>query len=168
MVSGLFMYNYYKIKGKEAKRVEWLLSNMLSKQIGTEILREGATRMRAYERVSVVFADFKGFSEITKDMSGDDMMDELNDCFTGFDEIIEKYQLDRIKTIGDSYMCAGGIPDPNYSNPIDIILAGLAMQRFMKQRYEERNGHYWQCRLGINVGEVQAGVIGKAKFTYDL
>ncbi|MEO1653505.1 MAG: adenylate/guanylate cyclase domain-containing protein, partial [Bacteroidota bacterium] len=168
LIIGLFTYFRFKLVRENNEKTKNLLLNVLPPAIVDELQTTGKTTMRKYERVSIIFTDFKGFSEITKNMTGDEMIEELNDCFTNFDEIIKKYNLDRIKTIGDAYMCAGGLPDINYTNPLDSILASLEMQRFMRQRYEERNGNYWMCRLGVNVGSVRAGVVGTTKFAYDL
>jgi class 3 adenylate cyclase len=152
----------------EREKSEKLLLNILPLAVAEELKSTGKTKMRKYDRVSVLFTDFKRFSEITAKMDADTMVEQLNDCFEGFDRIIAKHRLEKIKTIGDAYMCAGGVPEDNFTNPADAVLAALEMQKFMKSRYEERKGEYWQCRLGINTGAVRAGVIGTSKFAYDI
>jgi adenylate cyclase len=95
----------------------------------------------------------------------------LDFCFNHFDEIVEKYGLERIKTIGDAYMAVGGLPMANQTNPIDAVSAGLEIQQFMndlKQQRETEGKTAWQCRLGIHSGEVIAGVVGTKKFAYDI
>ncbi|MDX2303646.1 MAG: adenylate/guanylate cyclase domain-containing protein [Microscillaceae bacterium] len=165
---GTFLYFRFRLIRKSKRQTEALLLNTLPPAIVKELQDTGRTVMRRYERVSILFTDFKGFSEITKNMTADEMIVELNDCFTAFDEIIKKYGFERIKTIGDAYMCAGGLPEVNYHHPVTMILVGLEMQRFMQRRFEERKGDYWMCRLGVNVGAVRAGVVGISKFAYDL
>ncbi len=155
----------------EREKSDELLLNILPLKIADELKTYGKAKMRNYGTVSILFTDFKGFTELAATMSPDKLMEELNDCFTAFDEIIAKHQLEKIKTIGDAYMCAGGIPEANATNPIDSVLAGLEMQRFMIRRRQEKlaqGDDYWQCRLGINTGEIRAGVIGTSKFAYDI
>jgi class 3 adenylate cyclase len=104
-------------------------------------------------------------------MTPEQLVIELNECFMKFDEIIDRHGLEKIKTLGDGYMCAGGIPTPNVTNPVDIVLAGLEIQLYMNQFALERqkqNKLAWQVRLGIHSGELIAGVVGKKKFAYDI
>ncbi len=161
---------------EERQKADKLLLNILPESIADE-LKQGEIPplvpppMRPYERVSILFTDFKGFTDVSATMTPDKLMEELNDCFSGFDEIVKKHNLEKIKTIGDAYMCAGGIPEPNPTNPVDAVLAGLEMQAFMDKRRKEKlldGDDYWQCRLGINTGEIRAGVIGRSKFAYDI
>ena len=156
---------------REKRKVDELLLKIFPREVAEELKSLGKSDIKTYERVSVLFTDFKGFTQIAEKMSPQLLIQELDECFTHFDEIIRRYNLEKIKTIGDAYMCAGGIPRPNRSNPLDIVLAGLDIQRFMKKRQEEKitsGEKYWECRLGINTGEVIAGIIGKSKFAYDI
>lgn len=155
----------------ERQKSEGLLLNILPKQVAEEYKSKGRVDIRNYDRVSVMFTDFKGFTKISEKMSPEAVVEELNYCFSTFDEITDKYQIQKIKTIGDAYMCAGGIPEPNTTNPVDVVLAGLEIQYFMQQRREEKRKtgeDYWQCRLGVNTGDALSAVIGKSKFTYDI
>ncbi len=155
----------------ERQKSDELLLNILPAKVADELKTFGKAKMRNYQTVSILFTDFKGFTNISATMTPDKLMDELNDCFTAFDNIIAKHGLEKIKTIGDAYMCAGGIPEPNETNAVDAVLAGLEMQEFMQRRRKERleaGDDYWQCRLGINTGEIRAGVIGTSKFAYDI
>jgi class 3 adenylate cyclase len=98
-------------------------------------------------------------------------VEEWNTCFLQFDHIIDKHNLEKIKTIGDAYMCAGGIPVKNTTNPIDVVKAGLEIKQFMdelKNQKEARGEGYWEIRIGIHTGPVIAGVVGKNKFAYDI
>lgn len=155
----------------ERQKSENLLLNILPKSIAEELKVHGKAKMRHYEKVSILFTDFKDFTTIASRLSSEELMEELNYCFSNFDRIIAKHNMEKIKTIGDSYMCAGGIPDANTNNPIDSILAALEIQDFMiqeRQKRQDKGENYWQCRLGINTGEVRAGVIGESKFAYDV
>ncbi len=101
----------------------------------------------------------------------DDLVRELDTCFSEFDAIIKKHKLEKIKTIGDSYMCAGGVPHENRTNPVDCVLAGLKMVNYMarlKQQREAQGLPAWEIRLGIHTGHLVAGVIGQEKFAYDI
>lgn len=153
------------------KQSEELLLNILPKEIADELKSKGTVDPKPYDLATVLFTDFKGFTNVAAHMKPIDLLKELNTCFDGFDEIIEKYEMERIKTIGDAYMCVGGVPNANRTNPVNAVLAALEMQRFMHKQREEKAAqgeNYWQCRLGINTGEVIAGVIGRKKFAYDI
>ncbi len=120
---------------------------------------------------SVLFTDFKGFTKIAESITPEQLVNELDNHFTKFDDIIKKYGLEKIKTIGDAYMCAGGIPVPSIKNPFMIVLAGLEIQRLISEMNEdliEKNQMIWNLRLGIHTGELIAGVVGKQKFAYDI
>ncbi|MEL6865459.1 MAG: adenylate/guanylate cyclase domain-containing protein [Bacteroidota bacterium] len=156
---------------KERNKAEELLLNILPDATATELKETGVATPREYEMVTVLFTDFSGFTQISSNMSPEELIKELNICFRAFDDIIVKYQLEKIKTIGDGYMCAGGIPTPNTSNPQDVVLAALAMHHFMEARYEEKKAQglpYWRMRVGVHTGRVIAGVVGKNKFAYDI
>jgi class 3 adenylate cyclase/predicted metal-dependent HD superfamily phosphohydrolase len=114
-----------------------------------------------------MFTDFVGFSKIAEDMKPQDLVLQLDGYFSKFDEIIEKFDLEKIKTIGDSYMCAGGVPIRNKSNAIEVTLAALEIKNYMIQR-AEKEPETWKIRIGINTGEVIAGVIGLKRFAYDI
>jgi class 3 adenylate cyclase len=104
-------------------------------------------------------------------MSPDELVAELDACFIAFDAIIEKYNLEKIKTIGDSYMCAGGIPLPNENHVLNIVRAGLEIQNYVKEHNKKRIEQQlppWVARIGIHVGPVIAGVVGKKKYAYDI
>jgi adenylate cyclase len=121
--------------------------------------------------VSVLFTDFKGFTSIAEKLSPEELVEELNQCFLEFDHIIDRHNLEKIKTIGDAYMCAGGIPVKNTTNPMDVVKAGLEIKEYMeslKKEKEARGEGYWEIRIGIHTGPVIAGVVGKNKFAYDI
>ena len=156
---------------KEGEKNQLLMQNILPYEIAEELRNKGEVEVKTYKKVSVLFTYFKGFTALTETMTPEQLITELNDCFFNFDEIVAGYRLEKIKTIGDAYMCAGGIPQANNTNPVDAVLAGLAMQRFIQRRLKEKQitgSQYWNCRLGISTGEVIAGIIGKHKFAYDI
>ncbi len=156
---------------KEGEKNQRLMQNILPYEIAEELRNKGEVDVKNYSKVSVLFTDFKGFTALTEQMTPQALIEELNDCFSNFDEIVAGFQMEKIKTIGDAYMCAGGIPKANTINPVDAVLAGLAMQRFIQRRRAEKElagSEYWNCRLGISTGEVIAGIIGKHKFAYDI
>lgn len=148
-----------------------LLLNILPEQVANELKDHGKAKIRHHEMVSVLFTDFKGFTKLAEVMPPEELVQELEKCFTMFDEIMDKHNLEKIKTIGDAYMAVGGLPEPNPTNFVDIVLAGLEIQRSMDEfkAEKEANGEpFWETRLGINTGKLIAGVIGKNKFAYDV
>jgi len=160
-----------KIIENEKERSDKLLLNILPFEIAEELKEKGSATPKQYEMVSVLFTDFKGFTTIAEKHTPEQLVEELNLCFLEFDLIIDKYKLEKIKTIGDSYMCAGGIPVENTSNPIDAVMAGLDIQAYMERIKAERQAKgqdYWELRVGINTGKIIAGVVGKNKFAYDI
>ncbi len=155
----------------ERAKSDALLLNILPIETAQELKNTGTAIPKHYDLVTVLFTDFKGFTNIAEKFTPTQVIEELNHCFLAFDEICDKYNLEKIKTIGDAYMCAGGLPTPNSTNPYDVVCAGLEMQEWMarwKKEKEAKNEAVWELRLGIHTGEVIAGVIGKKKFAYDI
>ncbi len=174
----LLIYRNYKSKVKtnkildqQNKQIEMLLLNILPAEVAHELQESGEATPRDYESVSVLFTDFKGFTTLTEKMDPGELVKELSDCFIAFDNIIGKYNLEKIKTIGDSYMCAGGLPKPDKNHAMNIVRASLEIQSFMQEhnrRKEERGLPPWHLRIGIHAGPVVAGVVGKRKYAYDI
>ncbi len=160
-----------KILDKQKAQIELLLLNILPKEVATELQTSGSSKPRHFEEVSILFTDFKGFTSIADKLSPGDLVEDLNECFIAFDTIIEKYNLEKIKTIGDSYMCAGNIPSPDPDHAYKIIKAAIEIQEFMEQYNvvrAERGLEAWEIRIGANIGPVVAGVVGKKKYAYDI
>ena len=160
-----------KILDKQNEEIEGLLLNILPEEVAHELQKTGAATPKSYASVSVLFTDFAGFSSIAKDLSPEVLVGELSSFFIGFDAICEKYNLEKIKTIGDAYMCAGGIPTENSTHPTDAVMAGLEMQQFMDNHNSNRISEGkvpWGLRVGIHTGHVVAGVVGKKKYAYDI
>jgi adenylate cyclase len=171
-------YNRYKYVRKtnkiikdERDRSKELLLNILPEETARELETNGYAKTRFYDNVTVLFTDFKGFSTIAGKLTPIQLVAELNEYFMAFDEIIGKYNLEKIKTIGDAYMCAGGIPTENNTHPLNTVKAALAMQDYMAKRQREqqlKNITSWELRIGIHTGPVVAGVVGKKKYAYDI
>ncbi|TGN07015.1 adenylate/guanylate cyclase domain-containing protein [Leptospira ilyithenensis] len=159
-------------KAEEAmEESEKLLLNILPTKVAQELKLKGSVTPARFESVTVLFTDFKGFTRVAEGMEEQELVQELDACFTQFDEIILRNNLEKLKTIGDSYMCAGGLPVQNHTNAIDACLAALEIQSFMNQLKEIKtalNLPFWELRLGIHTGPVVAGVVGRFKFAYDI
>ena len=155
----------------EKKKSDELLLNILPKDAAEELKLRGKASPKHFGRVSVLFTDFVGFTKITEQVSHDKLVEELDRYFIRFDEIIEGYNLEKIKTVGDSYMCAAGLRTDAPNNSVSIVLAGLEMQRFIHDANigkQIKGDIVWKLRVGINTGSIIAGVVGKKKFTYDI
>ena len=156
---------------KERDKSDQLLLNVLPSETANELKTKGFATPKSYKQVSVMFTDFTNFTSISSGFSPEKIIEELNICFKEFDRIIELHNLEKIKTIGDSYMVAGGIPIANTTNARDTVNAAIEMQKFIENKYQEQNSigkPYWRMRVGIHTGPVVAGVIGDKKFAYDI
>ena len=151
---------------EEKKKSDQLLQNILPAQIAEELKANGKVRVQYYDLATIMFLDFKDFSKISQFINPLKLINELNNCFTKFDEITKRHRIEKIKTIGDAYMCAGGIPEQNETNPFDTILAAFEILSFVG--IAEENQWLSEVRIGIHTGEIMAGVIGKNKFAYDI
>jgi ligand-binding sensor domain-containing protein/class 3 adenylate cyclase/predicted metal-dependent HD superfamily phosphohydrolase len=155
----------------EKEKSEKLLLNILPQETVDQLKSKGKASARHYRSASVMFTDFKNFTAIAETLRPQDLVRELDTYFIKFDEIIAKHQVEKIKTIGDAYMCVGGIPVRNKTNPIDVVLAGLEIQRYMEQLKTERQAKgetFWELRVGVHTGEIIAGVVGIKRFAYDI
>ena len=155
----------------EKDKSENLIRRIIPESTVEELKNSGKTSARAYKMVSILFTDFVGFTKIAERMTPTELVSKLDVYFRKFDEIIVNNNLEKIKTIGDAYMCAGGVPVRNNTNPIDTCLAALQIQHYMLQLKEEaieKGEEFWSLRLGINTGEVTAGVIGSERLAYDI
>lgn len=155
----------------EKDRSEKLLLNILPEEIAQELKEKGSVNARDFNLVAVLFTDFKSFTETSERMTPQELVEEINVCFKAFDLISEKYNVEKIKTIGDAYMAAGGIPIPDEKFLINIVLAGLEMQEFMINRKYQNdllNKPAFEMRLGIHAGPIVAGIVGIRKFQYDV
>ncbi len=155
----------------EKEKTETLLANVLPKNTASEIMEKGKATKIKYNFVTVLFSDIQGFTKIAEEMNPEVLIDELDKFFFHFDSVVENLGIEKIKTIGDAYMCAGGIPEKNRTNPVEVILAALEMQVYMnklKQASQLQGMKYWDIRIGIHTGTVVAGVVGHKKLSYDI
>lgn len=171
-----------KAKGviaKERDRSETLLLNILPADVAEELKQNGKAEARDFDMVSILFTDFKSFTEQSAKLSPTELVNEINVCFEAFDAIIDKYGVEKIKTIGDAYMAAGGLPVSSEDSVKNTVLASLEMQDFIinrKAKFETYNsspsersrGARFEMRVGIHTGPVVAGIVGVKKFQYDI
>lgn len=170
----IFQYRFIKRSNRqlaeERNKAENILLNILPKETAEELKVSGKIRAKEFDQITVLFTDFKGFSIVAEEIKAEDLVKSVDYYFSKFDEITEKHNLEKIKTIGDSYMCAGGLPTENKTNAEDAFNAALEILKFVKET--EKNppkGIYpFQIRIGINTGPVVAGVVGTKKFQYDI
>lgn len=156
---------------EEQQRSDNLLLNILPTLVADELKSMGRTQARYFEDVSVLFADFVGFSKIAEKLTPQQLVNELDICFQKFDEIIARYGLEKIKTIGDAYMCAGGLPNGGGSQLNEMVAAAREMQEWLVQWNQERELKglpRFDARIGIHRGPVVAGVVGSKKFAFDI
>lgn len=155
----------------ERDKSKELLLNILPEEIAQELEVSGSAKTQYHEHVTVLFTDFKGFSSIAGKVTPQTLVDELNTYFVAFDDITDRFNLEKIKTIGDAYMCAGGIPTPDKDNALNAVRAAMEMQRFMQTQIEKKRAQGvtpWELRVGVHSGPVVAGVVGKKKYAYDI
>ncbi len=156
---------------KENERSEDLLLNMLPSEISKELRLKGKISTSKYRMVTVMFMDIQGFTRISEVLEPDLLVAKLDEFFHAVDGIIEKYHLEKIKTIGDGYMCAGGVPVKNKTNPIEMLLAALEVREYIKGfQFDESKTPAldWGLRIGVNTGPVIAGLIGDKRLSYDI
>lgn len=155
----------------EKERSDILLANILPASVARELKRDRHVQPRYYDSVTIMFADFKDFTRQAERMEPRRLVDDLDFYFSAFDEIVARHRLEKLKTIGDAYMCVGGLPEENRTHATDGCSAGLEIQAFMARTNRQREKMRlvpWEVRIGIHTGGVMAGVVGKRKFAYDI
>ena len=149
------------------KKNEEILSSLQRTKGGDD----GKDKLLRYKMVSVLYANIQGFSKLTEQIGAEALIDDLDKFFLQLDTIVAKYNIEKINSIGDTYMCAGGMPQKNRTNPIEIILAALEIQQHMKnlqEEYTKQGKSLWEISIGIHTGPVTANIIGKKKISYEL
>ncbi|MDZ7606900.1 MAG: adenylate/guanylate cyclase domain-containing protein [Cyclobacteriaceae bacterium] len=172
------MFNRYRfirrtnrIIEQEKSRSDKLLLNILPAETAEELKEKGSAQARSYSNVTILFTDFKGFTELSATLSPPALVKEIHYCYMAFDEIMVRHGVEKIKTIGDAYMAAGGLPKPNDSHAVDVTLAAIEIREFMDKLIKQRKQAgkpYFEIRIGIHTGPVVAGVVGIHKFAYDI
>lgn len=152
---------------KQRQISEKLLLNILPAAVAEELQTKGSVSPKYFEDVTILFTDFVSFTTFSEKLSVEVLVEVLHDFFTAFDRIVKKYGLEKLKTIGDSYLCAGGIPTKNSSHPVDVVLAAYEMLEAVSTTHPH-SPLPWAIRIGINTGPVAAGVVGIDKFAFDV
>lgn len=156
---------------KEKQKSDKLLRNILPTETAEELKKTGEAKAKDYDSVTVLFTDFKDFTSISEKMSANELVTELHYCFSMFDHIIRKHGIEKIKTIGDAYMCVAGLPVRNTTHPFDAVNAAIEIRDALIAYKKERNAKGevgFDIRIGIHTGPVVAGIVGVHKFAYDI
>lgn len=167
----LVVYRQRNKIARERKRSEELLLNILPSEVADELKEKGSSEARMIDEATVLFTDFKGFTQLSEKLSAADLVKEINTCFSAFDNIMHRHGVEKIKTIGDAYMAAGGLPVANTTHAVDVVKAALEIQQFMHQYKEQKMAAgelYFEIRIGVHTGNVVAGIVGVKKFQYDI
>jgi class 3 adenylate cyclase len=155
----------------EKNKSDLLLLNILPYEIAEELKKTGKSVPKKYDNVSVMFTDFKGFTQISEKLDPETLVSKIDTFFGEFDRIMDKHGVEKIKTIGDAYMCVSGLPIEATDHALDIINAAIEIQEYMDQHKAEalaRGENYFEIRIGVNSGPVVAGVVGSKKFAFDI
>jgi len=156
---------------KQKQRSDELLLNILPEQVAEELKERGEAEAKLMDNVTVLFTDFKGFTQLSEKLTPQELVSQIHEYFSAFDAIVVKYGIEKIKTIGDAYMAAGGLPEMNETHAHDVIMAAIEINAYMLAQRQKRqaNGEpYFEIRIGIHTGPVVAGIVGVKKFQYDI
>ena len=158
----------HQLVEQQKRMSESLLLNILPADVADELRTKGMVSPKYFEDVTILFTDFVGFTLATEKLAAEDLVQLLNDYFTAFDQIVARYGLEKMKTIGDSYMCLSGLPVRNPAHPVDTLMAAFEMLQAVKDREHPGGPVQWKVRIGIHTGPVIAGVVGINKFAFDI
>lgn len=153
---------------KEKQRSDDLLLNILPAEVAEELKDKGSAAAKLFTDVSVLFTDFVGFTKAGEQFSPQELVNELDTCFKAFDRIISRHGVEKIKTIGDSYMAVSGLPAPNENHVEQVVNSAIEILSFMKERKKKLGDKTFEVRIGIHSGNVVAGIVGLKKFAYDI
>ncbi len=170
LFAGIFFNQRNKIKAGKKKSDELLL-NILPAEVAEELKAKGSADAKMIDEVTVLFSDFKGFTQLSETLTPRELVAEINECFSAFDHIMQKHGVEKIKTIGDAYMAVGGLPTPNTTHAADVLNAAFEMQAYMRERKQKREAEgkfCFEARIGAHTGPVVAGIVGVKKFAYDI
>jgi adenylate cyclase len=166
----LFLVQRNRIR-KEKKRSDELLLNILPHEVANEIKQSGHSKPKTFSMVTVMFTDFKDFTRVSQNISAELLVAELDYCFSAFDRMLQKYRIEKIKTVGDAYLCASGLPVSSFTHATDMVSVAIEIRDFMlkrKKEKEEKGEIPFELRLGIHTGPVVAGIVGVKKYAYDI
>jgi class 3 adenylate cyclase/ketosteroid isomerase-like protein len=155
----------------ERDRNESLLLNILPRTIAEELKAKGEAEAKQIDQVTVLFTDFKGFTAMSEQLTPKELVRDIHECFSAFDHIMAKHGIEKIKTIGDAYMAAGGLPTPNTTHALDVVKAALEIRDLIAEGKAHKLAAglpYFEIRIGIHTGPVVAGIVGVKKFAYDI
>lgn len=152
----------------EKNKSDALLRNILPEEIAEELKNKGASEARYFDHVTVIFTDFVDFTKAGERMTPQELVDELHTCFKAFDGIISRYNIEKIKTIGDAYLAVCGLPASNSNHAVNTVKAALEIRQFMNERKKQMPDKTFDIRIGIHSGAVVAGIVGVKKFAYDI
>ncbi len=172
-LGAIHRYKYVKktnrIIEEEKNRSEDLLLNILPQETAQELMENGKVKAKKFESATVLFSDFKGFTKLAEQVDPEQLVRSIDFYFKAFDEITTKYRLEKIKTIGDSYMCAGGLPTESHSHARDVVGAARDMIDLVKREWDAQDGLvHFEIRIGVHTGPVIAGIVGIKKWQYDI
>jgi len=157
-----------KIIEKEKQESERLLLNILPSEVAEELKAKGYADAKLFDDVTVIYTDFVGFTKVSELLTPQQLVDELNACFKAFDEITDKYKIEKIKTMGDAFIAVAGLPAANPNHAIDMVKAAIEIKDFIQTRSKALGNKTFEIRIGIHSGSVVAGIIGVKKFAYDI
>ncbi len=154
----------------EKKKSDDLLLNILPEEVAQELKEKGTAQAKLYENVTILFTDFVGFTKVAEQLTPEQLVNELHQCFKAFDGIVERHHLEKIKTIGDAYMAVSGLPISSAEHAVRAAAAAQDMQQFIQARNQSRSdqSHTLQVRIGLHSGSVIAGIVGTKKFAFDI
>ncbi len=170
LFAGVFFFQRNRIS-KEKKRSEELLLNILPEEVADELKAKGEADAKQIDQVTVLFTDFKGFTAMSEQLSPKELVRDIHECFSAFDHVMAKHGIEKIKTIGDAYMAAGGLPTPNTTHALDVVKAALEIRDFIAEGKAHKMAAglpYFEIRIGVHTGPVVAGIVGVKKFAYDI
>ena len=160
--------NTNRLLSIEKQKSEDLLLNILPTEVAEELKQNGTAEAKQYDNVTVIFTDFVNFTHAAEQMTPQQLVGELHTCFKAFDHIVSRYNIEKIKTVGDAYLAVSGLPAGNTNHAANIVSAAIEIRDFMVQRQASLGDHTFSIRIGIHTGSVVAGIVGVKKFAYDI
>ena len=157
-----------QIISMEKDRSDKLLLNILPSEVAEELKEKGSADAKLFDDVTVLFTDFKGFTTVSERLTPQQLVDELNACFTAFDRIMRRHSIEKIKTVGDAYLAVSGLPLPGEHHAAKIVHAAMDIRDFMLDRKKKLGDMTFEVRIGVHSGSVVAGIVGETKFAYDI